>query len=93
MAAGVLAWSPQRGLITSPRDLTAAVQDGEAVLQVTSDQVVRAGDDVPLAAVVRLDNDVAALLRQLTELALEVDDLRVRVVDIAEYAAATLSDG
>jgi hypothetical protein len=94
MAPGVLAWSPQRGPITSSRDLAAAVQSGEAVLRVTSDHAVRTGgDNAPLAAVVRLDNDLSALLQRLTELALEVDDLRIRLVDIAEHAAATLSGG
>lgn len=44
-----------------------------------------------MAAVLRLDNDLATLLRQLTELALDVDDLRLRLLEIAEHAASTLS--
>ena len=92
MAPGVRGWRPQRGPITSPQELAVAIRAGEAVLHATSDHVVRAGDgDAPLAAVIRLDNDLAALLRQLTELALDVDDLRLRLLEIAEHAASTLS--
>jgi hypothetical protein len=92
MAPGVLAWSPQRGPITSPKELAAAVRDGEAVLHVTSEHVVRAGrHDPSLVAVIRLDNDVAALLRQLTDVVLEVNDLRTRLLDIVEAAAHSLA--
>jgi hypothetical protein len=94
MAPGVLGWSPPRGSITAPDELAAAIRAGEAVLHATSDHVVRAGDgDAPLVAVVRLDNDLAALLRRFTELALDVEDLRLRLLEIAEAAASTLSGG
>ena len=93
MAPGVLGWSPPRGSITAPDELAAAIRAGEAVLHATSDHV-RAGDgDAPLVAVVRLDNDLAALLRRFTELALDVEDLRLRLLEIAEAAASTLSGG
>lgn len=46
--------------------------------------------DAPLIAVVRLDNDVAVLARQIMALAREVDELRSRLTDIAEAAIEAL---
>jgi hypothetical protein len=92
MAPGVLAWSPQRGPITSPDELAAAVRDDEVVLRATGGCLVRAGDgDAPLVAMIRVDNDVAVLLRQLTDLTLKVEDLHSRLLDIADATTEILA--
>lgn len=91
MAAGVLGWSAQRGPITSRPELASAVRDGEAVLHATAEHVIcSVHGDAPLIAVVRLDNDVAVLARQIMALAGEVDELRSRLTDIAEAAVEAL---
>jgi hypothetical protein len=93
VAPDVLAWSPQRGPITAPADLAAAVREEQIVLCASTDHVVHAGTDVaPMSVVVRVDDDIAALARQLTDLVAEVDALRLRLLDIVESAAAALSD-
>jgi hypothetical protein len=82
---GVLAWSAERGCITTAHELLAAVRDGEVVLVADNDHVVRAVEgEAPLAAVVRGDNDTAGLIAEIRELYARVDDPHDRLADMVE---------
>ena len=92
MCRAVLAWSAKRGCITSAQELLAAVREGEIVLAVDDDHVVRAVDgEAPLAAVVRGDSDTARLIGEIRDVSARVDDLHDRLVDVAEAFIAALS--
>jgi hypothetical protein len=92
MPPGVLGWTARRGPITTPGELIAAVRAGETVHPADDAHVIAAVEGhAPLVAVVRIDHDVAALVRQVTDLTLQVDDLHNRLVDITETAVETLA--
>jgi hypothetical protein len=89
---GVLAWSAERGCITAANELLAAVREGEVVLAVDDDYVVRAVEgEAPLAAVVRGDNDTARLIEKIRHLNARADDVHDRLVDVAEASIAVLT--
>jgi hypothetical protein len=80
---GALGWSAARGFITDRHELNDAQAASEAVLDVEG--VVRDVEgNAPLAAVMRLDRDVA-------ELASELASLHQRLLDTAEAAVDRLA--
>lgn len=90
--SGLLGWTAQRGCITAPQDLVAAARDGEIVLVVDDDRLLRGIEgDAPLAAAVRSDNETAQLREQVSNLTARIDDLHDRLVDIAEAAVEVLA--
>jgi hypothetical protein len=90
--SGILGWTAQRGCITAPQDLVAAARDGEIVLVVDDDRLLRGIEgDAPLAAAVRSDNETAQLREQVSNLTAQIDDLHDRLVDIAEASVEVLA--
>lgn len=80
---GALGWSAGRGFITNHHELDDARAESEVVLDVEG--VVRDVEgSAPLAAVMRLDRDVAALASELA-------NLHQRLLDIAEAAVDRLA--
>ena len=79
--AGALGWSASRGFIDSPGELFEAQGEGEVVLDVDDDQVLRDVEgDAPLAVTVRHD-------RELTDVRRVTAGLAVRVSDLGDRAA------
>jgi hypothetical protein len=67
--SGVLAWTAQRGCITTPEQIVDACRAGEIVLAVDDDHVIRDVEgDAPLVVAVRLDGHAVRLARQITDL-------------------------
>jgi hypothetical protein len=88
----VLAWSAERGCITTAQELLAAIRDGEVVLAVDDDHVVRGIEgEAPLVAVVRGDNGTARLVEEVRDLNARVDDLHDRLVDMVEASIAVFT--
>ena len=78
-----LGWSAARGFITDRHELDDAHAESEVVLDVEG--VVRdVAGNAPLAAVIRLDRDVAALANELA-------NVHQRLLDIAEAAVDRLA--
>jgi hypothetical protein len=90
--SGVLAWTAQRGCITTPEQVVDACRADEIVLAVDDDHVIRDVEgDALLIAAVRLDGHAVRLARQITDLSARLDELHDRLVDVAEAAVDGLS--
>ena len=76
---GAVGWAADRGFVGDEISFGAAQRRGVLALQVTDGVVRLINDGTPLAAVVRLDQ--------------ELTDLHTRLIDIAEDAAGQLSAG
>jgi hypothetical protein len=86
---GAVGWTPTTGWLYDVRDLPDHVDAGHYVIVVSeSDGMVRLNsiETAPLAAVLRLETDVAELRNRV-----EDEGLREQLVDIAEFAGARLS--
>lgn len=77
------AWSARYGFLTDVVGVTEAHDEGAVVLSVDDGMVRDVDGDAPLAAVVRIDRDVVALVS-------EVENLHVRLFDVFEYALDAL---
>jgi CMP-2-keto-3-deoxyoctulosonic acid synthetase len=85
MPSGVLAWTAQRGCITTPEQVVDACRAGEVVLGVDDDHVIRSVQGyAPLIAAVRLDGHAVRLAQQISDVATRLDELHERLLDIAE---------
>jgi hypothetical protein len=81
----VLPWTAQRGCITTPEQVVDARRAGEVVLAVDDDHIIRGVEgEAPLMAAVRLDGHAMRLTGQIGDVAMRLDELHDRLVDIAE---------
>lgn len=101
---GAVGWTPTTGYVYDTRELPDHVDAGHYVIVVSeSDGMVRLNsvESAPLAAVLRLETDVAELVARVADIdhgvddqAIEaVSDLRMAMVDFFEFASARLSQG
>ena len=83
---GAVAWSVSRGWITSTEEVAAVHREAQFVIYAVPDDgvVCDVVGQASLAAIMHVDRRVLALHR-------EVDELRQRLLDVAEYAAESFA--
>lgn len=89
---GAVGWTPTLGWVYDVRDLPDHVNAGHFVIVVSeSDGMVRLNsvETAPLAAQLRLETDMAELTNRVAEI--DTEQLREKLLDVAEFAAARLS--
>lgn len=89
---GAVGWTPTVGYVYDVRDLPDHIEPGHYVLVVSErDGMVHVNgiETAPLSAVLRLETNFVELLTRIDEM--DPDDLRMRIIDIHEFASARLS--
>ena len=79
---GAVAWTPANGWLYSPDDVPILLEDGDLVIVVSDDGVIRgvtSHDRAPLSAVLRIDGDVSELVARIGDLEQPISELKARV--------------
>lgn len=77
-----VAWTPAGGWLYSPDDVPILVEDGDLVIVVSDDGVIRGvtnHDRAPLSAMLRIDGDVSQLVERIADLEQPISELKARV--------------